>query len=430
MGLTESSTYQRGGLADAHSGDRVGYRVLDVVQGSPAAAAGLCQVLDFIVTANGVRLDSEDKRIQDIIAGSENEPLNLGVYNVVTETVRDVIATPRKWGRPEDGLLGMAIRFDTYLFARQNVATVQSVVPGSPADVAGFRPQTDTIIGSNDTSFTSLETLKAYIGSRDHPVVYLYNDADHSVRQVRLDMALPWGEDQRYGLGASVAHGKLHELHISDTVPANAWTKATPVGAWVPSPAPAPAAPRPGNGGEVEASILVRAPPVAPAAFVDYRPPRSPALNAAAAPTATSQTPIAAAPTAPAAAPAPAEAVAGTASPGFAADGPHATSPMGEGGDAAEACSGTPAATGPPPTGIPSPAPVAPVAQASLAAGHGSDEGSQPPTCSPGPDVSAVESVASSGDHDSHQRPVTDQAGRDDADDVIAAVLAQAAGRG
>lgn len=88
MGLTESSTYQRGGLADAHSGDRVGYRVLDVVQGSPAAAAGLCQVLDFIVTANGVRLDSEDKRIQDIIAGSENEPLNLGVYNVVTETVR------------------------------------------------------------------------------------------------------------------------------------------------------------------------------------------------------------------------------------------------------------------------------------------------------------------------------------------------------
>ena len=79
--------------------------------------------------------------------------------------------------------------------------------------------------------------------------MYLYNDADHSVRQVRLDMALPWGEEQRYGLGtlcparawcgmtppftracrcyhvdfagASVAHGKLHELHISDTVPAN-----------------------------------------------------------------------------------------------------------------------------------------------------------------------------------------------------------------
>ena len=148
------------------------------------------------------------------------------------------------------------------------------------------------------------------------------------------------------------------------------------------------------------------------------------------APTATSQTAV------PAAAPAPAEAVAGTASPGLTPGHHHATSPTPAAGDCGDATEGHAAsaaaaavATGPPPTEVPSPLPMAPAVQASLAPRQGPGAGDQSPTCSEGPGVSAADSVGLTGDHGS-QSPVTDQAERDDADDVIAAVLAQAAGRG
>ena len=44
-------------MGAAVEGDETaGYRVLDVVQGSPAARAGMVQCLDFVLVANGVRV--------------------------------------------------------------------------------------------------------------------------------------------------------------------------------------------------------------------------------------------------------------------------------------------------------------------------------------------------------------------------------------
>ena len=51
MGLVESVPD-----ATAHEGPMVGFRVLDVSPGSPAAAAGLVHYFDFVIAANGVRL--------------------------------------------------------------------------------------------------------------------------------------------------------------------------------------------------------------------------------------------------------------------------------------------------------------------------------------------------------------------------------------
>ena len=118
-----------------------------------------------------------------------------------------------------------------------------------------LRPQTDTILGANDATFTGQHAcasasvlsetsrftvfcafvprpvflfpcagaaglasyLSFYQDEGQPAVLYVYNDVDHTVRQVSINMT------NRAELGASVAHGKLHELRITATEPANAW---------------------------------------------------------------------------------------------------------------------------------------------------------------------------------------------------------------
>ena len=214
------------------------------------------------------------------------------------------------------GLLGCAICFDTYATAKQTVASVQvrahmgstGQSPASPFDVRSsfahacacgrklFRglPPIAQACGHRRTPSSAptmpafrvsvglpphprfyarhlcshahpaancagLESLAAYL--RRSPYVhslYLYNDVDHSVRQVTVDVSAPWGPQGLTTLGtphasltvayevaalhdhcrsvvlprttsrlcvvnagASVAHGKLHELRISDKLPVN-----------------------------------------------------------------------------------------------------------------------------------------------------------------------------------------------------------------
>ena len=65
---------------------------------------------------------------------------------------------------------------------------------------------------------TALASLTSYLHGHDKPVVYVYNNKRHSVRQVMINLIRV---ERRIGLGATVAHGKLHELSIADTVPTN-----------------------------------------------------------------------------------------------------------------------------------------------------------------------------------------------------------------
>lgn len=114
-------------VCEDFTGDK-GYRVLDVTPGAPAAEAGLVQYLDFIVSVNGIRLvrmsyytyvcmwcvcawfdgwartvlvfvlctrsldstaqDTDDGTLGSRIAASCDEPLNLQVYNVMTDRCR------------------------------------------------------------------------------------------------------------------------------------------------------------------------------------------------------------------------------------------------------------------------------------------------------------------------------------------------------
>ncbi len=112
------------------AGDCVGYRVLGVQSDSPASKGGLVSFFDFILEANGHRLNTLDASFINIIKEFEDRELPLSVYNFKSKTVRTVILVPTKrWGGgSRDGMLGVTIKFDTYLDADESLCHVLEVI--------------------------------------------------------------------------------------------------------------------------------------------------------------------------------------------------------------------------------------------------------------------------------------------------------------
>ena len=127
--------------------DAVGYRVLGVQPNSPASTAGLVSFFDFVVAANGTPLKVLDNKFVEMIKESENKPLPLTIYNIKSETTRDVVITPkRNWGG--QGMLGVTIRFDSFWRAEESLVRVLEVVPDSPAELAGLQANDDYLLGT------------------------------------------------------------------------------------------------------------------------------------------------------------------------------------------------------------------------------------------------------------------------------------------
>ncbi len=97
----------------APSAESFGFRVLNVQGDSPGYHAQLVSFFDFIVAANGMRMDTDDTTFVEIIAAHKDKALTVTVYNCKTETTRDVVIKPNtSWGGA--GLLGITIRYDSY----------------------------------------------------------------------------------------------------------------------------------------------------------------------------------------------------------------------------------------------------------------------------------------------------------------------------
>ena len=131
-----------GNAASAHAENTmVGHRVLGVQPNSPASTVGLVSFFDFVVAANNLSLSVlGSTAFVDMIRASEDKPLPCTVYNIKSESVRDVTITPsRRWGG--HGMLGVTIRFDTYFEADQCLVRILDVAPGSPAHIAGLKPE-------------------------------------------------------------------------------------------------------------------------------------------------------------------------------------------------------------------------------------------------------------------------------------------------
>ncbi|KAE9029174.1 hypothetical protein PR003_g2957 [Phytophthora rubi] len=197
--------------AAVEGGECCGYRVLGIQEQSPAAAVGFVSFFDFILEANGIRLDTRDATLMELIAQSEDRPMQLQVFNVKAQSTRELQLTPsRKW--PGKGLLGVTIRFDSYEGAEDQLLHVLNVAEASPAERAGLRADSDYLLGTPERVFTDAEDLHDEIldaldGSFQ---CYVYNSLEDQVRIVSIVPTERWGGDGV--LGAEVGHGYLHRL--------------------------------------------------------------------------------------------------------------------------------------------------------------------------------------------------------------------------
>jgi hypothetical protein len=194
--------------------EMVGYRVLGVQPNSPASRVGLVSFFDFIIAANGIPLSTLDSTFIDLIKASEDKPLPLKVYNCKCKTVREVELIPsRDW--PGEGLLGVTIRFDSFVGAEDHLCHVVDVDPESPADLAGLVAESDFLLGTLEKVFITPEVLYEEIRANvNAPIdMYVYNSERDEVRVAVVMPSNDWGGEGL--LGASVAHGLLHGLPAS-----------------------------------------------------------------------------------------------------------------------------------------------------------------------------------------------------------------------
>ncbi|OQR95550.1 golgi reassembly-stacking protein [Thraustotheca clavata] len=198
---------------EASEGSSFGFRVLGIQENSPSSSVGFVSFFDFIIAANGIRLDMKDATFMEIIAQSEDQPMKLNVYNVKSQTTRELEMTPsRNW--PGKGMLGVTIRFDSYEGAEDHLLHVLEVAENSPAYLASLEPDADYLLGTHERVFRDPEDLyDEILDNLDKPLqCYVYNAKTDQVRLVTIVPNDRWGGEGFGFLGAEVGHGYLHRL--------------------------------------------------------------------------------------------------------------------------------------------------------------------------------------------------------------------------
>jgi predicted metalloprotease with PDZ domain len=193
-----------GNSASQEEIESVGYRVLGVQPNSPASVAGLVSFFDFIVAANGIPLKVLDQKFVEMIKESEDKPLPLTIYNIKSETTRDVVITPRRnWGG--QGMLGVTIRFDSFWRAEESLVRVLEVKDDSPAELAGLEAEKDYLLGTAEKVFKDTDTLyEEVVKFMDSTIeFYVYNTASDEVRVVVVMPTENWPGQGCLGISTS-----------------------------------------------------------------------------------------------------------------------------------------------------------------------------------------------------------------------------------
>jgi len=202
-----------GQSVEVPGGGSEGYHILRVQENSPAHKAGMEPFFDFIVMIENVRLDTDDEQLKELLKANVEKPISVIVYSSKTLQTRELNITPSSlWGG--QGLLGVSIKFGTFEGANEHVWHVLDVEPNSPAYIAGLRPFSDYIIGS-DSLLSEQDDLFSLIESHEGRQVklFVYNSDVDTSREVVLTPNSVWGGEG--SLGCGIGYGYLHRIPTS-----------------------------------------------------------------------------------------------------------------------------------------------------------------------------------------------------------------------
>ncbi|XP_053324273.1 Golgi reassembly-stacking protein 1 isoform X2 [Spea bombifrons] len=209
MGLSLSS--------EAPDAGNEGYHVHGVQENSPAQKGGLEPFFDFIIAIGHTRLNKENTMLKDLLKANAEKPVKLEVYSTKTMKVRELEVTPSNmWGG--EGLLGASVRFCSFQGANEHVWHVLEVEPSSPAALAGLRPFTDYIVGSDQILQESEDFYSLIESHEGRPLrLLVYNTESDSCREVLVTPNGAWGGEG--SLGCGIGYGYLHRIPAQARTP-------------------------------------------------------------------------------------------------------------------------------------------------------------------------------------------------------------------
>ncbi|XP_070586031.1 Golgi reassembly-stacking protein 1 [Erythrolamprus reginae] len=209
MGLSSSSEVPNGGSE--------GYHVHGIQENSPAQEAGLEPFFDFILTIGHTRLNKESDTLKDLLKANVEKAVKLEVYNIKTMKVREVEIIPSNmWGG--QGLLGASVRFCSFQGANEHVWHVLDVEPASPAALAGLKPHSDYVIGSDQILHESEDFFSLIDSHEGKPLkLVVYNTETDSCREVFVTPNGAWGGEG--SLGCGIGYGYLHRIPTQAATP-------------------------------------------------------------------------------------------------------------------------------------------------------------------------------------------------------------------
>ena len=133
---------------------------------------------------------------------------------MITQDSRLVKITPtKKWG-DQSSILGVTIRFESYLDAHNNILAVKDVYLDSPAHEAGLLSYKDFILGTREICFKSLEEFAKLteVNESREITLYVYNVDSEAVREVKITPSRTWGGGGL--LGCDVSFGYLNIIPL------------------------------------------------------------------------------------------------------------------------------------------------------------------------------------------------------------------------
>ncbi|CDW86888.1 golgi reassembly stacking protein [Stylonychia lemnae] len=190
--------------------DEYAYRVVAVLQDSPAEHIGIEPQLDFI-RYNPQQHDG--KLFSEYLAEHEGKELNIFVYNLIQQDNRlEKVRLHKDWGE-HNSLLGATIRYESYVEAHNYILAVNDVYLGSAAHEAELQPFKDYILGTREIAFKNLDEFAKYIEVNKGQEIrlHIYNVDQEQVREVPLTPK-QW---KGYGLlGCDVSFGLLNKIPL------------------------------------------------------------------------------------------------------------------------------------------------------------------------------------------------------------------------